>query len=88
MTLNLSPSVNIIRDADRPFRYIETANSRHIFEQISLAFKSGVRSFSIVGSYGTGKSAFLLALTNHFSDPTNSTIFEPINGQFSGLKNF
>ena len=51
MRLNLSPSVNIIRDAARPFQYIKTANSRHIFEQIALSFKSGTRSFSIVGSY-------------------------------------
>jgi hypothetical protein len=88
MQLNLSPSVNIIRDAARPFRYIETANSHFVFEQISSAFKSGIRTFSIVGSYGTGKSAFLLALIKHFNDPANSTIFEPINGQFNGLRKF
>jgi hypothetical protein len=88
MKLNLSPSVNIVRDAARPFKYIKTANSHFVFEQISSAFKSGVRTFSIVGSYGTGKSAFLLALTNHFNDPKNSTTFERINGQFNGLKKF
>lgn len=88
MQANLSPSVNIIRDADRPFRYIGTANSRLVFEQIASAFKSGVRTFSIVGSYGTGKSAFLLALMQHFSNPSVSDIFEPINGQFNGLKQF
>ena len=88
MKLNLSPSVNIVRDAARPFKYIKTANSHFVFEQISSAFKSGVRTFSIVGSYGTGKSAFLLALTKHFNDPKNSTTFERINGQFNGLKKF
>lgn len=88
MQANLSPSVNIVRDADRPFHYIKTANSSLIFEQISSAFKSGVRTFSIVGSYGTGKSAFLLALMQHFSNPTQSKVFEPINGQFNGLKQF
>lgn len=88
MQANLSPSVNIIRDADRPFKYIGTANSRLVFEQIASAFKNGVRTFSIVGSYGTGKSAFLLALMQHFNNPSISDIFEPINGQFNGLKRF
>jgi hypothetical protein len=88
MQANLSPSVNITRDSARPFRYFPTANSRFIFEQIATAFKSGVRTFSIVGSYGTGKSAFLLALMQHFDKPKESTIFQPINGQFNGLHNF
>jgi hypothetical protein len=88
MQANLSPSVNIIRDSARPFRYFPTANSRFIFEQIATTFKSGVRTFSIVGSYGTGKSAFLLALMQHFDKPKESTIFQPINGQFNGLHNF
>ncbi len=88
MQANLSPSVNIIRDSVRPFRYFPTANSRFIFEQIATAFKSGVRTFSIVGSYGTGKSAFLLGLINHFTKPLESTIFQPINGQFNGLHDF
>jgi hypothetical protein len=34
MQANLSPSVNIIRDAERPFQYIATPNSRLIYEQI------------------------------------------------------
>lgn len=87
MTLNLSPSVNIVRDAERPSNYIPTANSRHIYTQIASQFKSGVRSFSIVGSYGTGKSAFLLALINHFNG-NNTNTFGSINGEFNGLKKF
>lgn len=46
MKLNLSPSVNIVRDAERPSYYIPTANSQHIYAQIASQFKSGVRSFS------------------------------------------
>ena len=67
MQANLSPSVNIIRDSERPPQYFSTPNSLFIFGQIAGAFKTGVRSFSIVGSYGTGKSPFLLALMQHFS---------------------
>ncbi len=88
MTLNLSPSVNILRDAELPPNYIPTANSRFVFEQIAADFKNGVRTFSIVGSYGTGKSAFLLAMMQHFNNPKTSKIFERINGQFNGLKQF
>lgn len=88
MQVNLSPSVNISRDAQRPFNYIETANGRHIFEQITLFFNNGVRTFSIVGSYGTGKSAFLLALTKHLSNIGQSNLFEYSENQFNKLKKF
>jgi DNA replication protein DnaC len=33
-----------------------------VVNQISNDFKKGIRSFSIIGSYGTGKSSFLWAL--------------------------
>ena len=54
-------SVNIIRDQDSDIHYIPTPNARLIANQIANDFKRGARSFNIIGSYGTGKSAFLLA---------------------------
>ncbi|WP_183561608.1 hypothetical protein [Mucilaginibacter sp. SP1R1] len=54
-------SVNIIRDQDSDIHYITTPNARLIANQIANDFKKGARSFNIIGSYGTGKSAFLLA---------------------------
>jgi len=61
MANNFTTSVNIIRDTDRDFNYIPTPNARQIVSQIVNDFKKGIRSYNIVGTYGTGKSSFLLA---------------------------
>lgn len=57
-----SPSVNIIRDKGKELRYIPTYNGQRAFEQIVKSAPTGVRSFAIVGAYGSGKSTFLWAL--------------------------
>lgn len=62
MANNFTTSVNIIRDTDRDFNYIPTPNARQVVDQIVNDFKRGIRSFNVVGTYGTGKSSFLLAL--------------------------
>lgn len=62
MTNNFTTSTNIIRDTDRELKYIPTPNAIRISNQISNDFKQGVRSFNIIGSYGTGKSSFLWAI--------------------------
>ncbi|MHB8261067.1 MAG: hypothetical protein ACYDEC_12410 [Bacteroidia bacterium] len=59
---NFSTSVNILRDTEKDFHYIPTPNGRQVAHQIVNDFKKGIRSFNIVGTYGTGKSSFLLAL--------------------------
>ena len=38
-----------------------------VVNQIVNDFKKGIRSFNIIGTYGTGKSAFLLALEQSLS---------------------
>lgn len=75
MADNFTTSVNIIRDTDRDFNYIPTPNASQVVSQIVNDFKKGIRSFNIVGTYGTGKSAFLLA----FEQSINGTkrYFEP-----------
>jgi hypothetical protein len=60
-TLNYSPSVNIIRDAERNLTYYATPNAEQVVHQIADEYKKGNRSFNIIGSYGTGKSSLLLA---------------------------
>ena len=62
MANNFTTSVNIIRDTDRDFNYIPTPNAERVVGQIVNDFKKGIRSFNVVGTYGTGKSSFLLAL--------------------------
>lgn len=86
MAGNFSPSVNIVRDIGKDLRYLPTNNSRRVYDQIASNFRSGMHSFNIIGSYGTGKSAFLLALETHLAG--NETFFEPVNGQFNGCKKF
>ena len=62
MKANYNPSVNIIRDTDKDFNYIPTPNGKQVVSQLVDDFKKGTRAFNIIGSYGTGKSLFLLAL--------------------------
>ncbi|MFK7904370.1 MAG: hypothetical protein AB8B69_04555, partial [Chitinophagales bacterium] len=64
--------------------YITTPNAQNVFNQIINDFKVGIHSFSIIGSYGTGKSAFLVALTQNLRG--NKEYFGKVNGQFGGKK--
>ena len=61
MANNFTTSVNILRDTDSEFHYIPTPNAKQVVSQIVNDFKKGIRSFNIIGTYGTGKSSFLLA---------------------------
>lgn len=56
------PSINILRDANRSVTYFPTPNAKRVVGQMVDDFKKGLRAFNLVGSYGTGKSSFLLAL--------------------------
>jgi ribosomal protein S15P/S13E len=62
MANNFTTSVNILRDTERDFNYIPTPNAAQVVSQIVNDFKKGIKAFNIVGTYGTGKSSFLLAL--------------------------
>jgi len=62
MKVKYSPSVNIIRDEYHHLSYTVTPNAKKIASQINDLFSKGFHSLNIIGSYGTGKSSFLLAL--------------------------
>lgn len=62
MKASFSTSANILRDSGKDLKYISTPNAKRVVDQISSDFFSGVHSFNIIGSYGTGKSSFLLVL--------------------------
>lgn len=83
---SFNPSVNIERDLDKEFEYVVTPNSRHIYNQLVGSQKSGAHSFSIIGSYGTGKSSFLVAFRKNLIGET--LYFEPLNGEFSNVDGF
>jgi len=62
MQNNNTTSVNIIRDTERNLNYHPTPNAQRVAYKLTSDFSLGKRSFNIIGSYGTGKSAFLWAL--------------------------
>lgn len=68
MPIKFTTSVNIIRDKGKELNYIPTPNSNRVVNQIVNDFKKGNRSFNIIGSYGTGKSAFLWAFEQSLSN--------------------
>ena len=55
-------STNILRDAEAEFDYIVTENTQSLFEHLDDAMEQSGGCFNLIGSYGTGKSSFLLAL--------------------------
>jgi ABC-type phosphate transport system ATPase subunit len=87
MANNFTTSVNIIRDTDRDFKYIPTPNAKQVVSQIVNDFKKGIRSFNVVGTYGTGKSSFLLAFEQSIKG--TKRYFEPnfiLNANFDFVK--
>jgi hypothetical protein len=68
MKSNYTPSINIIRDAQKDLEYIVTENAERSALRIINDFGKGFHSFSIVGSYGTGKSSFLWAFNQSLSN--------------------
>lgn len=81
-----TPSVNILRDYEKSLLYIPTENSNHAFKQIVSSKEIGTKSFCIIGAYGTGKSAFLLALEKSIKQKT--TYFDPARLSNNGFMDF
>lgn len=75
MANNFTTSINILRDTEKDFHYIPTPNAKQVVSQIVNDFKKGIRSFNIIGTYGTGKSSFLLALEQSIGG--TKRFFEP-----------
>lgn len=57
-----SLSTNIEEGFGKEADYVVTPNARMVAEGILNGFRAGIHSYTIIGSYGTGKSSFLLAL--------------------------
>ncbi len=62
MEQTFSLSANIENGFAKGTQYIVTPNAQKAIHCIVNDFRSGIHSFTIIGSYGTGKSSFLLAL--------------------------
>ena len=81
-----SPSVNIIRDGEKLLNYIPTPNAKLVFNQIVRDYGLGIRSFNIVGAYGTGKSSFIWALEKNLKRDTD--FFSDIKNQLHDVESY
>lgn len=72
--IKYNPSINIEYGIDKDFQYIVTPNAQAVTGELLASFHSGIHSFSIIGTYGTGKSSFLMALERDLLEGTHSLI--------------
>ena len=87
MNKGFSLSANIENGFPVDVQYIVTPNGRKAAQNIIDDFHSGIHSFTIIGTYGTGKSSFLLALEADLNQDNKTTrLFNPQN--LSSAKDF
>jgi DNA helicase HerA-like ATPase/ribosomal protein S15P/S13E len=65
MRNHFSPSVNITRQEVDLSQYFLTSNVQDAFDMLTNNYRSGWRALNVIGAYGTGKSSFLSAFTQH-----------------------
>src|ERR1041385_6040040 len=86
MPVKFSPSINIIRDAERQFRYVVTQNASNTIQQIIDDFHLGYHSNIVIGSYGTGKSALLKAFEQSLKGDSKYFNVSSLNVKPSSVK--
>ena len=79
-------STNIERDANVNLDYILTKNADDVFDRIIYNYGRGQHAFSVIGSYGTGKSTFLWALEKHLEGKRKFS--KSVASSFKGIKFF
>ena len=84
--MKYTTSININYQDIEEFNYIPTQNAKNVIGTIINGFNSGVHSFNIIGSYGTGKSSFIVGLEKNLKN--NEPILIQNTGQFNGFKEF
>ncbi|MFM7682614.1 MAG: hypothetical protein ACKO7P_07685, partial [Bacteroidota bacterium] len=67
MSKSILVSTNILRDQNAQIAFLPTANSNNVFERIFYNHDRGQNCFTLIGSYGTGKSTFLWAFEQHLN---------------------
>lgn len=84
--MKYTPSVNIEYGAE-DFHYIVTPNALQVTANIVSSYQSGTHSFTIIGSYGTGKSSFLLALERDLNKNTSNLLRNNnVLGNYNGFE--
>lgn len=72
-----SLSTNIENGFPDGMQYIATPNAQTAVSTIVNDYQVGIHSFTIIGSYGTGKSSFLLALEEDLLATTRLNLLDP-----------
>ena len=85
-TMNYNPSVNIEFGIKENFQYIVTPNAQSVLGNMIQGYQSGIHSFTIIGTYGTGKSSFLMAMEKDMIQGTTHLVSN--SSLFSESKNF
>ena len=67
-------SINIETGAEEDYSYIVTPNAQRVLGEMTGCIQTGIHSFSIIGTYGTGKSSFILALEKGLTTPERSLV--------------
>lgn len=84
------PSINIELGISDDFQYIATPNAKNVWSSIVSCYNGGLHSFTIIGSYGTGKSSFLAALERDLTKNTmvlvkNNRVFSTDKYEFLNI---
>lgn len=72
--MKYNASVNIEIGVQDDFQYIVTPNVQRVLGEIISNINTGVHSFSVIGTYGTGKSSFIVALERGLTGKDKSLI--------------
>ena len=75
--MTYTASVNIEIGVDGDFHYIVTPNARRVLSDIVGCVQNGQHSFSIIGTYGTGKSSFIMALEDGLAERSHDLLDNP-----------
>lgn len=84
--MTYTTSVNIEIGIDDNFQYIVTPNVRRVLGDIISSVQTGIHSFSIIGTYGTGKSTFIIELEEALQHNSKRLLNNP--SVFFGLDRF
>ena len=74
--MKYNASVNIEFGVQEDFQYIVTPNVQRVLGEIVSSVSTGIHSFSIIGTYGTGKSSFIMALEKGLMGKDHSLVKE------------
>ena len=67
-------SANIENGIAEGSSYIVTPNVQKVLQEILSGYHTGIHSFSVIGTYGTGKSSFLLQLEHDLKEKDNCNL--------------